>query len=79
MWLLIKNSTSEIILGIKIDNKLSFDGRVKNTYKKANGKLLARATPYMEIGKRKLILNTFFNAHFNYFPIVWMIHICLEY
>ena len=72
----IKNSTSEKLLGVKIDKKLSFGEHVRNILKNANSKLkaLARATPYMDIRKRKLLLNAFFNAQFNYCPLIWMLH-----
>ena len=51
---LIKSSTCEKLLGVKIDNKLNFDTHVKGLCKKANNKLraLARATPYMSLDKR---------------------------
>ena len=48
---LIKNSTCEKLLGVKIDNKLNFDTHVKGLCKKANNELraLARATQYMSL------------------------------
>ena len=66
--LLIKTSSSEKLLGVKIDYKLTLDEHVKSLRKKANNKLrsLARSTPYMNIEKRKFLMNTFFNAQFNY-------------
>ena len=72
----IKNSNSEKLLGVKIYKKLSFDEHVKNISQKANSKLrvLARATPYMDIRKWKLLLNACFNAQFNYCPLIWMLH-----
>ena len=68
---LIKTSTFEKLLGVKIDYILTFDNHVSNLYKKANNKLraLARATPYMTIEKRKLLMNSFFNAQLNYCPL----------
>ena len=73
---LIKRSTCEKLLGVKIDYKLTFDNHVGNLCKKANNKLraLARATPYMTIEKRKPLVNSFFNAQFNYCPLIWMLH-----
>ena len=61
---LIKSSTCEKLLGIKIDNKLNFDTHVKGLCTKANNKVraLARATPYMSLEKKKLLINSFFNA-----------------
>ena len=73
---LIKSSTCEKLLGIKIDNKLNFDTHVKGLCTKANNKLraLARATPYMSLEKKKLLMNSFFNPQFNYCPLIWMLH-----
>ena len=73
---LIKTSTCEKPLGVKIDYKLTFDNHVANLCKKANNKLraLARAKPYMTIEKRKLLMNSFFNAQLNYCPLIWMLH-----
>ena len=72
----IKTSNCEKFLGVKIDYKLTFDEHVNSLCKKANNKLraLARATPYMSIEKRKLLMNSFFNAQFNYCPLIWMLH-----
>ena len=72
---LIKSSTCEELLGIKIDNKLSFDTHVKGLCTKANNKLraLTRATPYMSLEKKKLLMNSFFNARFNYCPLILML------
>ena len=73
---LIKNSTCEKLLGIKIDKKLNFDTHLKGLCKKANDKLraLGRATPYMSLEKKELLMNSFFNAKFNYCLSNWMLH-----
>ena len=72
----IKNTTCEKLLGIKIDNKLTFDEHVSGPCKKAANKLraVARVTSYMSLPKKKLLSNSFFNAQFNYCPLVWMLH-----
>ena len=72
----IKTSNCEKLLGVKIDYKLTFDEHVNSLCKKANSKLraLARTTPSMNIEKRKLLMNSFFNAQFNYCPLIWMLH-----
>ena len=43
---------------------------------KANNKLgaLARTTPYMNAEKKKILMNSFFNAQFNCCPLIWMLH-----
>ena len=68
---LIKNSSSEKLLVVKI----SFDKHGKSICRKASSKLraLARATPYKGIWKRKLLLNAFFNAHFIYCSLIWIL------
>ena len=73
---LIKSSTCEKLLGVKIDNKLNFDTHVKGFCKNANNKLraLARATPYMSLEKKKLLMNSFISDQFNYCLLIWMLH-----
>ena len=73
---LIERSDCEKMLGVKIDYKLNFDNHVKTLCSKANNKLreLARATPYMSAEKKKILMNSFFNAQFNYYPLIWMLH-----
>ena len=74
--LVIKNTTCEKLLGIKIDNKLTFDENISGLCKKAANRLraLARVTSYMSVPKRKLLLSSLFNAQFNHCPLVWMLH-----
>ena len=69
---LIERSDCEKMLGVKIDYKLNFDEYVKTLYCKANNKLraLARATSYMSVEKKKILMNSLFNAQFNYCPLV---------
>ena len=59
-----------------IDSKLYFDFHVNYLRNKANKKLraLARVTPYMTLEKKKIVMNSFFNAQFNYCPLIWMLH-----
>ena len=73
---IIESRTCEKLLGIKIDSKLRFDDHIQDLCNKANRKLraLARATPYMNLQTRKVLMNAFFNAQFNYFPLIWMLH-----
>ena len=72
----IKNSKSQKLLGVVLDNKLKFDIHVGNICQKANRKLnaLARLTNYMEFPKRRPLLNAFFKAQFDYCPVAWMFH-----
>ena len=61
---------------MKIDSKLNFNSHLGIILKKASQKVhvLARITPYMNIKKRKLLMNSFFSSQFNYCPLVWMCH-----
>ena len=72
----IRNSKSQKLLGVVLDNKLKFNIHVGNICHKANRKLnaLARLKNYMELPKRHLLLNAFFKVQFNYCLVVWMFH-----
>ena len=73
---LIERSDCEKMLGVKIDYKLNFEEHEKTLCSKANNKLraLARTTTYMSDRKKKILMNSFFNAQFNYCPLIWMLH-----
>ena len=73
---LIKTINCEKLLGIKIDYNLIFDNHVNNLCKKAKNKLwaLATANSCMNIEKKKLLMNPFFNIQFSYCPLIWMLH-----
>ena len=64
----IKCSKSKNLLGIVLDNKLKFDKHVENICQIASKKLnaLARVTNYMELPKRRILINAFFKAQFSY-------------
>ena len=58
----IKSSGSENLLGVNIDSKFNFKWiHVNDLRKKANKKLRAE--------KMKTVMNSFFNAQFNYCPL----------
>ena len=69
----IHNSQSKKLLGVTFDNKLRFEKHINTICQKANRKLnaLARITPYMELTKRRILLNAFFDSQFNYYPLIW--------
>ena len=64
------------LLGICIDNKLSFDKYISKIVKKANGKIavIQRSFRYLSKFKRNLLLNSFVQSQFSYAPLVWMMH-----
>ena len=61
----IENSKCEKLLGVNIDSKLSFEKHLS---------ALGRVAPFMNIEKRKMIMNAFFNSQFSYCPLIWMFH-----
>ena len=64
------------MLGITIGPKLSFDKHIQQICSRASVKLkaLARIVPFMNVTKRKILMNAFFNAQFSYCPLTWMFH-----
>ena len=73
---MIKSTNCDKLLGVKIDTKFTFDGHIKDMCRKTNCKLcvLGRVTLYMGLRKKKLLMNSFFAAQFNYCPLIWMFH-----
>ena len=72
----IHNESSHKLLGVTIDNKLSFEKHITELCKKASQKLhaLARIASYMQEGQKRQIMKAFISAQFSYCPIVWMFH-----
>ena len=64
------------LLGINLDKNLKFDIHVESICQKANRKLnaLGRIVNYMELPKRRILMNAFFKSQFNYCPAIWMFH-----
>ena len=72
----IYTSWNEKLLGITTDNDLKLKDHIKTHVGKASAKIcaLSRITPYMDLPKRKQIMNTFFKSQFSYSPLTWMMH-----
>ena len=68
----IRNSNSKKLLGVTFSNKLKFEKHIIAICQTANRKLnaLARLTPYMKLGKRRMLMNAFFISQFNYCPVI---------
>ena len=62
----IKSSNCEKLLGIKIDEKLTFNEHLNYTIDKASRKInsLSRVAPYMNEGKKRILLNSLFWSQF---------------
>ena len=72
----IKSSKEEKLLGITIDNKLSFDAHVNNICNKVSQKInaLTRIANYINPAQRRLVMKAFIISQFGYCPLVWMFH-----
>ena len=70
----LENSKEEVILGITIDSKLTFDSHIKTMCRKAGQKLsaLSRISPYLETDKKELLFKSMVKSQFNYCSLVWM-------
>ena len=73
----IKNSECEKLLGAKFDNKLTFEKHITDICRKASRKTyaLARIVPYMDLSKRRMVMNAFFYPQFSYCSLICMCHI----
>ena len=62
------------LLGITIDNTLTFNEHINNLSRNAGYKLYAlnRIRKYLIQDQAKLLYNAFINSQFNYAPIIWM-------
>ena len=63
-------------MGIKVDCGLKFENYLDGVIKKASNKInaLSRVTPFMNLSKKKMLMNSFFMSQFSYCPLVWMCH-----
>ena len=70
----LKHSSHEKILGVTIDNKLSFDEHIINICKTANKKLnaLSRINHYMKQNQKEILLPSFRISRFSFSPLIWM-------
>ena len=74
--IIIPNEHQVELLGITFDNGLDFDIHVTRLCKQASRKLQAlfRISNYMDMNKRRLLMNSFFISQFSYCPLIWMFH-----
>ena len=59
----IENGTCGTLLGVQFDNRLIFDYHISELCKNANKKINApaRISQYMNLSKRKILMDGFFN------------------
>ena len=69
----IPTSKSVTLLGIEIDNKLTFSNHISNICAKAGRQLsaLARLSKILDTETKLTTFNSFILANFNYCPLVW--------
>ena len=72
----IQNSKSKKLLGVTIDNKLSFTEHVNKIFDKASQKLnaLARLSSFISLENPRIIVKAFVHWQFGYYPVIWMFH-----
>ena len=72
----IEFEKEQMLLGITIDSKLTFENHINNICKRASQKLdaLARVAPYMNIQKRRIIIKSLLTSQFGYCPLICMFH-----
>ena len=73
---IIKNSLQEKLLGTMMANRLTFELHLENLFKRAGHELhaLARIANYMDIIKKRSIMNAFILSQFSYCLLICMFH-----
>ena len=66
----IETSSEVNLLGIEIDNNLSFNNHIRNLTKRAAGQLnyICRNSKYLNQDANKLLVESFILSNFNYCP-----------
>ena len=72
----INSENSVKLLGIEIDNRLSFEKHISTLCNKASNQLnaIGRIQKFMGFKEKEVLLNSFVYSNFNYCPLVW--HFC---
>ena len=72
----IEESKQVELLGVVIDDGLTFNDHIHNKIRKANAKLaIVKRNRYMlSFHLKKVLLSSFVHSHFAYAPLVWMFH-----
>ena len=72
----ISNENIVNLLGVTVDNKLSFEPHLNLVYQKVSQILhdLVRASKFISKKKVRVIMKAFIISQFSYCPLVWMCH-----
>ena len=73
----MKNIKEQKILGVTIDNKLTFKSHIKNLCKKISQKIVAlsKLSNHVDDSQKKLVLNSIVKSQFNYFGCSGLEHL----
>ena len=64
----IENLHCEKHLSVHFDDQLKFDFHIEKLH------ALARVASYMDLSKKRMLMNAFFYSQFNYCPLIWVCH-----
>ena len=72
----IWESNKQKLLGLNIDRNLNFNEHLSSLCRKVGNKLsvLARLSNFMSFKQRGVLLKTFIESQFGYWPLIWMFH-----
>ena len=72
----IHESNQDELLGVIIDNKLTFEDHIRNLCKKVSNKLyaLSRISHLLDHEKLRILMRAFIYSQFQYFPLTWMFY-----
>ena len=70
----LKNRKEKVILGLAVDNKLSFDNHVKKICRNASQKIcaLSRISNYLDSKQKEILFKGMIISQFNYCLLIWM-------
>ena len=76
-----KNSDCEKLLEVSFDHKLTFNIHISDLCKKPSEKFhaITKVTPYMNISKRRIIINALLKSQLSYYSLVWMCYNCVNH
>ena len=71
----LNNSKEEVILGLTIHNKLSFDNQVKKIFRKTNQETwaLSRISNYLNPKQKEILFKGMIRSQFSNCPLIWML------